>query len=141
MTRELRILCVDDNELVADALRVRIGGERGMTWLGWVNGGHEVEHKIESLRPDIVLMDLDMPGTETFGLIDNLAKSYTDVAVVVLSGHVNPNDIDRALDCGAWGYLSKNENVDDLIACIRQVGRGEIALSKEVEAVKRRAAT
>ena len=134
----LRVLCVDDNDLVADALRDRLRQEHGLVWVGWVCGGPHAPDRIRALKPDIILMDLEIPGTDTFALLEHLRAREPGIRVLMFSGHVHPDDIDRALDCGTWGYLSKNDDVDGLIEAIHQVGRGEIALSREARAVQKR---
>lgn len=136
----LRIFCVDDNDIVASALQDRLGHEQFLLWVGWAPDGSEVATQLRRLKPDVVIMDLDLPGTDTFALVENLATELPEARVVIFSGHVQPVDVDRALDCGAWGYISKNDDVEALIDGIRRIGRGEIVLSKEVETVMRRAA-
>jgi two-component system invasion response regulator UvrY len=139
--RALRILCVDDNELVADALGRRVLHDPGLEWLGLVSDGGVIHSSICELRPDVVLLDVDMPDVDTFSLVERLALDAPAVRVVMFSGHVDVEYINRALDCGAWGYLSKNEDGKVLIDCIKRAGLGEVVLSAEVEAVQKRAHT
>lgn len=136
----LRILCVDDNEMMISAMERRVQHEPGLAWVGAVSDGAVALEAVRSARPDVVLMDIDMPGVDTFALVERLAEELPAVRVVMFSGHVRPGFIDRALDCGAWGYLSKSDDTANLIEGIRRVGKGEIALSREVLAVQRRAA-
>ena len=131
----LRVLCVDDNEMVSQALRRRLADEPGLEWAGVVRDGGEAFERVRQVRPDVVLMDIDMPGVDTFAIVARLSAEVPDSRVVMFSGHINPGYIDRALDCGAWGYLSKNDDVSALMDGIRLVGRGEIAMSHDVETV------
>lgn len=133
-----RIMCVDDNPLVADALRRRLTIEPSLRWAGLVSDARAVESQIEALAPDIVLMDVDMPDVDTFSIVQRLSDRVPAVRVVMFSGHVEVGYIDRALDCGAWGYLSKNEDVSSLIECIHRVMSGDVVLSAEAEAVYKR---
>lgn len=133
--KTLRLLCVDDNDLVAEALRRRVEQEPALVWVGLVNDGNQACRRVCEATPDVVLMDIDMPGVDTFALIREISRECPDARVVMFSGHVNREYVERALDCGAWGYLSKNEDVARLLEGVCQAGRGEIALSKEVEAV------
>lgn len=137
--RPLRILCVDDNDLVADALRRRVARDDSLQWLGLVSDGRSIEPRTREVEPDIVLMDVDMPDVDTFAIVERISSEMPRVRIVMLSGHVDVRYINRALDCGAWGYLSKNEDGSALIECIKRVGRGEVVLSAEAEAVHRRA--
>lgn len=133
-----RILCVDDNHLVGEALRRRITVEPALQWLGLVSDGREVEAAVRELNPDIVLMDVDMPEVDTFAVVERLTTQAPATRVLMFSGHVDLGYIDRALDCGAWGYLSKNDDVGTLIECICRAALGEVVLSSEAEAVHRR---
>ena len=133
----LKVLCVDDNEMVATALSRRIREEPGIAWAGVVMEGAAAYEQVRMILPDIVLMDIDMPGVDSFSIVEHIAADLPGVRVVMFSGHLNPAYIERAMDAGAWGYLSKNEDVARLIEAIRSVGRGEFALSEDVKAVQR----
>lgn len=136
--RPLRVLCVDDNVLVADALGRRMARDPSIEWLGLVSDGKSIESTTRDLRPDIVLMDVDIPEVDTFAMVQRISAQMPAVRVVMFSGHVNVGYINRALDCGAWGYLSKNESGEVLIDCIRRAGLGEVVLSAEADAVHQR---
>lgn len=129
----LRILCVDDNELVVSSLIDRLARDPSLTCVGVVQGREDSYQTIRGALPDVVLMDVDMPGVDTFAIVERLAKDVPDVRVIMFSGHVASAFIEQALDAGAWGYLSKNEEPADLIDAIRRVRRGEIVVSKEAE--------
>ncbi|CAG0983047.1 Transcriptional regulatory protein DegU [Phycisphaerales bacterium] len=133
-----RVLCVDDNQLLTESLRRRISGDPDLEWVGVIHGGAGIHAAVIETRPDIVLMDIDMPLVDTFAIVERLAAEAPGIRVVMFSGHVSPDYIARALDCGAWGYLSKNDDVAALIDGIKQVGGGEIILSKEAQAVHSR---
>lgn len=131
--RRVRVLCVDDNDLVADGLRRRFAQEPRLVWLGWVGDAADAIERARELKPDVVLVDIDLPGVDTFALVERMARELPAVRAVMFSGHVRLSYIERALDSGAWGYLSKNEDTSSLIEGIKRVGAGEIALSREVE--------
>lgn len=133
----IRVFCVDDNDLVADAMRRRIEHEPAMSWAGSVADVSAIIERVREARPDVVLMDIDMPGADAFAIVEQLAAELPEVRSVMFSGHVQPSYIQRALDSGAWGYLSKNDDAAALIEGIRQVALGRIVLSREVEAVQR----
>lgn len=136
-TPRLSVLCVDDNALIADALRRRFEPDEELTWVGVISDGPTVYEGVMNARPDIVLMDIDMPDVDTFAVVERLSAESQQIRVIMFSGHVSPAYIERALDCGAWGYLSKNDDVTSLIEGIKRVGRGEMVFSEEVEAVRR----
>lgn len=131
----IRVFCVDDNEMIAKSLARRIECESGIALVGLVHDGTVAYERVMEVTPDVVLMDIDMPGVDTFSIVERLSVDAPRVRVVMFSGHVNRAFIDRALDCGVWGYLSKNDDVARIIDGIRGVARGEIVLSREVHAV------
>lgn len=129
--RRIRIFCVDDNEMVGRALERRLGREPDLEWLGMLLDGAAARARIAELKPDIVLLDIDMPGVDTFLLAQQLSTEVPESRVVMFSGHVTPEFVERAINNGAWGYISKNDDVARIIEGIRSAARGEIALGKE----------
>ena len=133
----ISLLCVDDNVLLGKALARCITAEPALKWLGAVSDGAEVITTATRLRPDVILMDIDMPGFDTFAIVEQLGTALPDTRVVMLSGHVDRDYLKRALDSGAWGYLSKAEETAVLIDGVHRAARGEIVLGKEIEALQR----
>ena len=131
--RRLRIMCVDDNPLITSSLQRRIAHEASLDWVGSSNGAGDLTSQIVEARPDVLLLDVDMPGIDTFALVEQLGTSAPDLRVAMLSGHVEPAYVTRAIDAGAWGYLSKNDDVSALIAGIHAIARGELVLSPDVK--------
>ena len=127
-TAPLRILCVEDNELVAGALERKLARSEGFEWLGWARDAHSLFEMATSGRPDVVCMDLDIPGQDTFAMIRELSARFPLTRVLMLSGHLRDDDIQRAVDAGAWGYLSKGEDSNIIVAGIRQVAAGEFVM-------------
>lgn len=128
----IKLLCVDDNELIAQALRRRVASEPGLTWSGWLQSGTGLHEFLEKARPDVVLLDVDMPGEDSFDLLKRAAAAFPEVRVLMFSGHVRADYIDRAIECGAWGYVSKNDGTDDVLQAVQQAAAGELALSPDV---------
>lgn len=137
--RPIRVFCVDDNKLLIEALRSRISTQPDLAWAGASHVAAFLSAILRDAKPDVVLMDIDMPGVDTFVAVESLAREAPSVRAVMFSGYVLPHFITRAIDCGAWGYLSKNDDVANLISAIRRVGQGEIAFSPDVEMVYQRA--
>lgn len=133
------VLCVEDNRHVADALRIKISGARGYVWKGWLPDADNLLPAVRALRPAVVLLDIDMPGRDPFDAMRELADACPESRPLILSGHVRRDLIDRALQAGAWGYVSKNDDEDEILNAIDRVAAGEIALSPEVDQVYRRA--
>jgi len=129
-----RVLCVDDNAAVAEALRIKLGRSGRFEWVGWLPAADRLIQLAATLSPALVVLDLDMPGADPFAQIAALREHSPDVRVVVFSGHVGPELVEKALEAGAWGYASKSDGEDDLLEVLDRVGAEEIALSPEARA-------
>jgi two-component system response regulator DesR len=127
----ITLLCVDDNELIAQALSRRVAREPGMTWGGWLARGAELPEALKRTSADVVLLDVDLPGEDSFELLRQTAEAFPEVRVLMFSGHVRADYIDRAIECGAWGYISKNDGTDDVMRAVAQAHAGELALSPD----------
>ncbi|HYD98888.1 MAG TPA: response regulator transcription factor [Alphaproteobacteria bacterium] len=128
------VLCVDDNDLVADALEVRLRLAGGFRWLGRLPDAERLAAVAQELAPDVVLLDIDMPGKSPFVAVAELLAVRPGVRVVMVSGHIRTDFIDRAVEAGAWGYVSKNEGADVIVAAIRRVAAGEFVMGDDVAA-------
>ena len=130
----IQVLCVDDNPLVADAVAIRLKLAGGFRWLGHLTGAQGLAETVSRDPPDVILMDLDMPGEDPFEAIRLLSVMQPAVRVLILSGHVRSELIDRAIEAGAWGYVSKSDGADTLVSAIQRVAAGEFVLGPEVAA-------
>lgn len=137
--RPVRVLCVDDNRLMAEAMERRLAIESKLEWAGWVEDPVDVPSLLKVAKPDIILLDIDMPGHDAFDLLGRLTRLAPDVRVIMFSGHIRSEYINKAVDAGAWGYVSKNENLDDVMSAILRVAEGEFILTPDVELEHRRA--
>lgn len=138
MTRDgerVTVLCVDDNPQVAEAMRLKIDAEPGFAWTGWLPNANELVTKTAAGRPTIVLLDIDMPGRGAFEALAEVSRACPASRVVIFSGYVQRDLIERAVQSGAWGYVSKNDGDDELFAVMHKVAAGELAFSPEVGAV------
>jgi DNA-binding NarL/FixJ family response regulator len=136
ITSPVRVLFVDDNRLLAEGLGRRLGFETGLTYVGWVETTVDALRTADESRPDVVVLDVDMPG-DSFGVVQELGKTAPQIKVVMFSGHIRKDYVDRAIDAGAWGYISKNETMNVVIDVIRRIAGGEFVLSPDVQAVCR----
>lgn len=125
------VLSVEDNPEVAEAIGAKLGRVTGFRWIGALPSADELVQRAERDRPGIVLLDIDMPGRNPFDALTELAERCPQTRPVLFTGHVRRELIDRAVDSGAWGYVSKNDGEDDLVATLRKVAAGEFALSPE----------
>lgn len=126
------MLVVDDNYLVGKSLRFHLERERDLTCAGVLSSASALVETVRNLAPDVVLLDIDMPGRSPFDALAEVAVRYPATRVVMLSGHVRSELINRALEAGAWGYLSKNDDMPTIMGGIRRVMAGEVAMSADV---------
>lgn len=133
--RGIGILCVEDNTEVAQTLRMKFDAIEGFDWRGWLPNADELISTAKRLSPRVVVLDLDMPGKNPLEALAELRTACPDTRVVVFTGHVGRDLVDRALDAGAWGYVSKNDGEDALVHAVRQVHSGELGLSPEVQSL------
>lgn len=124
------MLCVDDNPRVAEALRTKIAREGSFSWAGWLPSTDDLtRHAEPPVR--LVILDLDLPGPDPFDAMRGLSQTQPDVRVVVFTGHVHRDLVERALSNGAWGYVSKNDGEDELLLALHRVLADDLAMSPE----------
>ncbi len=134
----ISVLCVDDNEWVAEAIERRLRRTPGFVWAGWLPSADDLPAAACERMPDIVLLDIDMPGRDAFDALRTIAERCPEVRVVMLSGHVRLDLVNRAFEAGAWGYLAKTQEMDAMLDALRRVAAGEVVMSPEVQAVMMR---
>lgn len=133
MDQKIAVLCVDDNEDVAEALRIKLSLESDFEWKGWLPDADFLTERTREACPNIVILDIDMPGRSVFEAVVELGVTCPDSRVVLFSGYVQRGLIERAIESGVWGYASKNDGEAALMDVLRQVAAGEFALSPEVQ--------
>ena len=129
-----RVLFVDDNSGLLEGLRVRFDLEGDLECAGTLPSAARLVQEAGRLLPDVVLLDIEMPGPDPFDVATDLNRIHPEIRTVFLSAYVRDEYISSAVQAGAWGYLSKSDDVDDLIASIRRGADGEFAFSPKVRA-------
>ena len=132
--RKIRILCVDDHSFLVDGLAARFELERDLEYIGSLPSADRLIAKARETRPDIVLLDIEMPGTDPFEAADDLRRQCPEVRTIFLSAYVRDHYISAAVKAGAWGYFSKGEDAQTIVDGIRKVAGGEFAFSPKVQA-------
>lgn len=130
----IRLLIVDDHPVVRDGLRGMFAGVTDFEVVGEAADGDQALDLIESLRPDVVLMDLRMPGTDGVTAIRQLSEQGSRTRVLVLTTYDSDSDVLPAIEAGATGYLLKDAPREELFRAARAAYRGEPALSLSVTA-------
>ncbi|WP_061296859.1 response regulator [Herbidospora cretacea] len=128
----IRLMIVDDHPVVREGLRGMIDGHEGITVVGEAGSGDEAVARARELTPDVVLMDLRMPGGDGVGATSRILAGQPSSRVIVLTTYETDQDIVRAVEAGAAGYLLKDTSRADLLGAIKAAARGETVLSPSV---------
>ena len=128
----IRLLIVDDHPVVRDGLRGMLAGDPDLEVVGEAADGAEALALVGTLRPDVILMDLRMPGMGGAAAIRQLAEQGADARVLVLTTYDSDSDVVPALEAGATGYLLKDAPREQLVRAIRAAARGEAVLAPSV---------
>lgn len=134
MPDRIRILLVDDHDLVRGMLAGRLEREPDMTVVGGVATADEALGLAVTAQPDVVLMDVDMPGMLCFDAAREVRRRCPVTRVVFLSAFFHDRYIAQALDVQAWGYVTKSEPEESLVRAVRKVAAGVAYFSPEVQA-------
>ncbi|MER7164827.1 response regulator transcription factor [Micromonospora sp. NPDC000207] len=128
----IRLLIVDDHPVVRDGLRGMFTGDTEFEVVGEAGDGAEALVLAADLAPDVVLMDLRMPGMDGVTAIRRLARSGSAARVLVLTTYDTDADVLPAVEAGATGYLLKDAPRAELVRAVRAAARGESVLSPTV---------
>jgi DNA-binding NarL/FixJ family response regulator len=124
--RRLKVLVVDDHRLMLEAIRVQLEREDDISVVGCVDSGEPVVALVGQTGPDVVLLDVRMPGMDGLTVLEQLQARYPSIAVVMLSGIEDPALVRAALERGAAAFVLKGIDPRDLAGAVRQVMRGTI---------------
>ena len=129
---KLRVLIVDDHGIVRAGIRSLLDGQSDMEVVGEAAGGEEAIEKANELKPDLVLMDIAMPGMNGIEATRRIKEEVPDTSVLVLSMHDDEEFFFPVLRAGASGYILKEAEPQELLYAIRTVHLGHIFLSPAV---------
>jgi len=127
----IRVLAVDDHVLIREGIAVLLGDEPDMTLVAEASNGREAIQQFRTHRPDVTIMDLQMPEMNGLDAITAIRGEFPDAKIIVLTTYKGDVQILRALKAGARGYLLKNTIHKELVDTIRAVHAGKKALSPE----------
>lgn len=134
LTKHFRIILADDHPLVRAGIRAELEKLPSLEVVGEAGNGREVLELVKSLQPDVVFLDISMPGLNGLEAVARLTQEFPAVRVIILSMHENEEYVCRALKAGAVGYLLKKAATTELEAALQRVSAGEIYLSREISA-------
>jgi DNA-binding NarL/FixJ family response regulator len=127
-TKRIKVLCVDDSDMVADAVQMKLKDNPRFKWIGHLHSAETLLAETKARHPDVILLDIAMPGPDPFVVLTAMSAECPDSRVLMFSGYVGSDLIDRAVQAGAWGYLAKAETPQKLLWAIEQVAEGQFVL-------------
>lgn len=130
--RNIRILVVDDHPVLRAGVAAILENQVDMEMVGEARNGAEAVERFHALRPDVTLMDLQMPGMNGVDAIVAIRSDYPGARIIVLTTYAGDVQAVRALKAGAVGYLLKNSLRTELIDAIRDVHRGQRRVQRDV---------
>ena len=126
--RVIRVLIVDDHAILRSGLRMLLGAQPDMDVVGEASDGAEAARLVEDLHPDVVLLDLAMPGMSGLEALRMIKRNTSTTRALILSQYDDESYLRRALEAGASGYVLKRAADVELLSAIRAVARGEVYL-------------
>lgn len=132
MTEKTRILLVDDHALFREGLRMIVSNQPDMEVVGEASDGLEAAVKAEVLKPDLILMDIQMPVCDGIEATRRIKRDLPSVIIVMLTVRDDEEKLFDAIKSGAQGYLLKQMNSQELIAMLRQAIHGDAAIPPQL---------
>jgi DNA-binding NarL/FixJ family response regulator len=133
-TKPIRVVLADDHPIVRAGIREALKVIPGVEVIAEASDGREAIELVKSLQPDVVFMDISMPGLNGLEAAERILKAFPQVRIIILSRHDSEEYYWRALQVGASGYLLKQAAIAELKAAVQRVTGGEIYLSREISA-------
>jgi len=120
----IRVICVDDHAVLIEGLKAQFSLDPSIRCIGTLPTAERLLEEVSRLKPDVVLLDIEMPGPDAFETADRLRHMHPRTRVIILSAHIRDGYIDAAFKCGAWGYFAKSDALPAIVAGIREVVHG-----------------
>lgn len=127
----ISVYCVDDHALVARGLRAAVQLEPDLEWAGWQASADGLVEAFDRHKPDVILLDVDLPGADSFIELTSLIELRSEARVVMLTAFVRDRYVEAAIAAGARGYVSKAEEFESIFDAIRAVAAGRFVFPDE----------
>ena len=134
-TKKLRILIADDHELVRRGIRALLQSERGWKVVGEAVDGREAVEEAKTLKPDVAILDIEMPNLDGLDATCQLRVVAPNVQVLILSMHKSDQMVRRILEAGARGYVLKSDLASHLVKAVKDVSQGKLSLTPKVSEI------
>ena len=119
----IRVLCVDDHAVLVEGLKAQFAIEGRIKVVGRLASAEKLLGEVARLKPDVVMLDIEMPGPDVFEMADRMRQLHPKLRFVFLSAHVRDGYLAAAYKSGAWGYFSKGDELEDIVAGIRELAK------------------
>ncbi len=129
----IRVMLVDDHQIVIDGLKSLLAQVPDIRVIGEANSGQELLRALEFLKPDLLVVDVSLPGMDGVEICQSVKKKWPKLAIVALTMHNDRTIIQAMLKAGALGYVLKNTSREELVEAIHRVHAGQRFLGSEVE--------
>jgi DNA-binding NarL/FixJ family response regulator len=130
--RTIRVLIADDHAVVREGLRAVLGSEPDMEVVGEAATGKEVLERAAELRPDVILMDIQMPGINGIEATRRIIDTNQEIGVVILTMYEDDDSVFSAMRAGARGYVLKGAHPSEILKVLRAVAGGEAYFGPEI---------
>ncbi|HEX4770825.1 MAG TPA: response regulator transcription factor [Bryobacteraceae bacterium] len=130
----IRVLTVDDHPLLREGIAVLIDTQSDLQLIGEASNGREALEQFRKHRPDVTLMDLQMPEVSGIDAISAICGEFPEARIIVLTTHAGDFQVSRSLKAGARAYLLKSSLREELLETIRAVHAGQKRMSAEIAA-------
>jgi two-component system, NarL family, response regulator LiaR len=127
-TTSIRVMIVDDHEMIRSSLSIFLKAFDDLELVGDIGSGEEALRLVPLVQPDVVLMDLLMPGMDGVETLQAIHRADPDIQVIGLSSFCTEELVQRAIEAGAVGCLMKNTSIDELAKAIRDAKKGKPVL-------------
>ncbi len=125
MAKDIRVMLVDDHDLIRYGLRRLLEDQSGIEVVDEANSGEQALEQVRDSKPEVVLMDINMPGIGGFEATTRMSQSHPEIRIIVLTVHSEGPLPRRLLEAGAVGYLTKGCPVEEMVEAIQKVHSGQ----------------